>query len=1168
MQVQEINDKDRWSRLIEAHGCHPLQAWQWGELKSSTGPWTASRLVCVEDDDVVGIAQVLTRKIPFPFRFICYIPRGPWSKDESRFGEVADACATWCESTFHPVSLKIEPALTDADLSANWSHGQRVLLGLTAVLDLQQDEESIFSQLPSKKARQYIRKAKRDGVTVREAAASDLEGLLHVYHKTAEHDNFAIHADEFYAKAFETLCGLQQLFVAEKDGELLAFLWNVTTSGAAFELWGGVSGKGKQLRANYLLKWEAIKQAKRRGAALYDLNGLLNDGISEFKRRFSREQVRWTGTWERPLSPLYGAWNAGLKLYQRQLKSFSDEEVNGQQGTDAFVKEQLEEAQSRIVVNEGHLREVLARRTGTCAHDWYLVFKARYAMELVFETLRELRGDGAVATQLFTCVTAIDPILKAGLVPKYLDIDPSNLMIDQRALEAAESVYAIVMQHSFGIIDNSASRRLAECAHEKEALLVEDCAHCVCRFARDEEGKPLADVSIHSFGVQKMLPTNFGGAIWINPSLRKGEGIPAEFSLRLRRKLEALPNLDSKLDVAARSYLNQNRILNRLPESSSTSMRRRWVEKGKIELPVSQAEQSGDLPLRAQRPSAWVNDKAIAALNDIDANEQARVASVSCYDAFFSQNHQFAVPEGARAMPPQPLMRYPILAKSTAEADKRISELRQRGVYAEKWGRPLLYPGIINRTPYKLPACLEEEAPASLDISKRIICLPTELTGQQMSAVFELLRSHSAETEAQEAYCPITDEKEIPGRLVPVILGGDILAYSYVRCFYSAYGIRPIVLSAIDHKITSSSKLCDYRVVQNFLNEDELLRYICDLGRQLVARGKVGLLLGSSDWQARLLSKNKGLLSRWYKVPYIDFDLLDRITQKEEFYSICDELGIAHPKTWLVDCSSDAQEEPLDFSQLSYPLIAKPSNSAAYDLIDFEGRQKIYKIDSEARLRQVIKMLRQSAYGHKLVVQDYIPGSDQGIRSLTAYCDTEGRICVVSGGRVILQDHDPQAIGNPVVIQSERIEQIIRDAEKFLVHVSYHGFANFDIKFDPRDGHYKFFEINTRPGRNTYYMSLGGVNFVEPLVNDCVLGRRLERKEAYQPFVYSLVPSAVVRDHVDDSALRQQLLGQYASGLARSPLDNPDDGLLHACWAHAYKLRQIQKFNKFMGQGR
>ncbi len=39
---------------------------------------------------------------------------------------------------------------------------------------------------------------------------------------------------------------------------------------------------------------------------------------------------------------------------------------------------------------------MLADRTGTDPADWFLVFKARYGMEVVFRALAEARGPGDV----------------------------------------------------------------------------------------------------------------------------------------------------------------------------------------------------------------------------------------------------------------------------------------------------------------------------------------------------------------------------------------------------------------------------------------------------------------------------------------------------------------------------------------------------------------------------------------------------------------------------------------------------------------------------------------------------------------------------------------------------------------------------------------------------
>lgn len=408
----------------------------------------------------------------------------------------------------------------------------------------------------------------------------------------------------------------------------------------------------------------------------------------------------------------------------------------------------------------------------------------------------------------------------------------------------------------------------------------------------------------------------------------------------------------------------------------------------------------------------------------------------------------------------------------------------------------------------------------------------------------------------------INGEEDLTAFLQPVVCGADILGYSYARSYHEAYGIKPIVLSSIDVKVTSSSRFCDYRIVPALSEEEGLLSTLEELGRELAAAGKVGILHGSADWNTRIISAHKDELSEWYVVPYIDFALLDDITKKNRFYELCEELDIAYPRTWYIDCSSDA--EPLDTSSFTYPLVAKPSNSASYDMLDFPGKKKVYEIETPEELERAVSAVRASDYQHMLVVQDFIPGGDDAIRSLTTYSDAQGTLRVVAGGRVVLQDHSPLAIGNPLCILSEKVQRIIDDASRFLERVGYHGYANFDIKYDERDGSYRFFEVNTRPGKNTFYVSLGGLNFVRPIVEDWVLGREVTYTEAYDPYVYTLIPSLVVRRTVTDSALRKQVLDLYRQGKARSPHDYAPDTLVHKVWAFAMRQNQIAKFKKYV----
>ena len=363
----------------------------------------------------------------------------------------------------------------------------------------------------------------------------------------------------------------------------------------------------------------------------------------------------------------------------------------------------------------------------------------------------------------------------------------------------------------------------------------------------------------------------------------------------------------------------------------------------------------------------------------------------------------------------------------------------------------------------------------------------------------------------------IASTADVARRLQPVVVGGDILAYSYVRELHRAYGVeRTIVLATQDIKMLSSSRFTDYRLEPLIHEPEGLYDALERVAAQVRAEDpdRVLLVLGCDDCHARMLSSGKPRLeAAGYTVPYIDFDLLDDITQKRRFYELCDELDIPYPRTWYFDCSENGPAE-LPVQDFPYPLIAKPSNSAQF-------------------------------------------------RTLTTFSDASGEVRVVSGGVVCLQDHDPTALGNPLCIMGEREPEIIACAKRFLKRTGYRGFANFDIKLDERDGSFRFFEVNTRCGRNTYYMSLGGQNFVELIVREFLLGETIDYREAYDPFVYSCVPRYVLDRSMENRARLQQALETLRRTPEPYPLHYAPDSFMHNVWAKVMHVNQIPKFKRF-----
>jgi len=394
---------------------------------------------------------------------------------------------------------------------------------------------------------------------------------------------------------------------------------------------------------------------------------------------------------------------------------------------------------------------------------------------------------------------------------------------------------------------------------------------------------------------------------------------------------------------------------------------------------------------------------------------------------------------------------------------------------------------------------------------------------------------------------------------LPVILGADITAYSHARSFHEEYGIKSLVLSMLKSEFIARSKIIENRVIPGLEKEEVLIDTLLKVGEEFKGRKKL-IVLGCGDWYVRILIENKEVLKPYYIIPYIDEELLNRIVLKDKFYAICDELDIPHPKTYVYNCG---EENNLKFD-FDYPVIAKPANSALYHYAKFEGKKKVFRFQDEKSLREMLKKVEDAGYNYKFLIQDYIPGADANMRILTCYSDQNAKVRFAALGHVLLEDHTPTAIGNPVVIINERNDEIVRQATKFLEHVGYTGFSNFDIKYDPRDNTYKFFEINVRLGRSNFYVTGSGFNTVKWIVDDLVYNKELPYTVADNEHLYTVVPKGVIKRYVPDEEQKERALRLFDENKVTYPLlYEADRSPARDFYVYAALYNQYRKFSKY-----
>ncbi len=325
MEVARILIKDEWDDFVNRVGGNPLQLWAWGELKRLYG-WRVERVLVRCGDTVVGGAQILIRPLPFPFRSFAYVPRGPLVVGGGvELSDVMNAVAGYVKKTHHSVALSVEPEVIGVSRPAGWVQAKsHILTAATIYLDLSRSEDELRRDM-AKSARRAIRKSTEVLAIRRAVTRQDLQICLDMLREASERAGFGIHCDSYYLDVFDQFGDDAAVFIAEYEGVPVAFDWLATSSGCAYDLYGTANTLGRRLRANYGITWHSIAYAKEKGIAHFDFGGIVEGGVSTFKNYWAKEPTVFVGTWDKPLSPLYGVWSKGLPLAKKLARRLSRE---------------------------------------------------------------------------------------------------------------------------------------------------------------------------------------------------------------------------------------------------------------------------------------------------------------------------------------------------------------------------------------------------------------------------------------------------------------------------------------------------------------------------------------------------------------------------------------------------------------------------------------------------------------------------------------------------------------------------------------------------------------------------------------------------------------------------------------------------------------------------
>ncbi len=316
--TQEISD---WNQLIIANpdGGNVFASYEYA-MQKETGGYKAHFLI------LDGLALTVLEKFTPPLGRLWYLPKGPEITSSKDLWVILKELKLFARKR-GVFAIRIEPELRREQQPTLARHGLLKARPIipnpsTITLDISEPLETILMHLPQK-GRYAIKRAERDGVTVKQVKATDAncKTMYELLKITAE-GQFGIRSYEYFRTFWQRFeaAGSGQLFFAYVETKVVAGAFAMVF-GAKSTYKDGASVRRRTVYgASHLLQWQVIQWAKDHGSLLHDFCGSppsdeLNNphhphyGVGLFKTAFNKTVTDYVGCYDLVIRPTqYKLW--------------------------------------------------------------------------------------------------------------------------------------------------------------------------------------------------------------------------------------------------------------------------------------------------------------------------------------------------------------------------------------------------------------------------------------------------------------------------------------------------------------------------------------------------------------------------------------------------------------------------------------------------------------------------------------------------------------------------------------------------------------------------------------------------------------------------------------------------------------------------------------------
>lgn len=307
-----------------------------------------------------------------------------------------------------------------------------------------------------------------------------------------------------------------------------------------------------------------------------------------------------------------------------------------------------------------------------------------------------------------------------------------------------------------------------------------------------------------------------------------------------------------------------------------------------------------------------------------------------------------------------------------------------------------------------------------------------------------------------------------------IVIGDHIQALGIIR----SLGKRGIPVYLLNDKSLCigrfSRHLRRFIKTPNISDEAEFVSFMVKLAKEKHVKDWV--LMPTNDAAVYVISRNREILERHYKVPIPHWNIIKYAYNKRMTYTLAKKIEVPVPETIYpqnLDMLSDIN--------ITFPVIIKGING-----YNFYKRTKVkaIKVNSKVELINAYKKLLPAVKPSETMIQEII--HDDFHDYVYSFCSffKNGEVIAFWIGRKI-REH-PMDFGTGTFAESIYIPEIRELGTCILKAMNYYGVSEIEFKRDKRDGKFKLLEINARTWLWHSLAMRCGVDFPYILYKDAI----------------------------------------------------------------------------------